>query len=133
MLELSQHKQPARTNRLFKQWMLVFLLIAALGLPLIGKAQVISYSGKKVTLQQVFAEIKKQTSYAVVFNPEQVDVSQLVQVNAKSMTLDQFMKALLAGLPLNYTIVGNTIVVFKKQKSCQKNWSSSSAQRIYRE
>ncbi len=92
----------------------LLLLIAAMGLPLKGLSQTMNYSSKKVTLQQVFAEIKKQTSHVVVFNPEQVDVTQTVPVNAHNQPLDAFMKTLLAKTPLNFTIVGTTIVVFRK-------------------
>ncbi|MBC9909534.1 SusC/RagA family TonB-linked outer membrane protein [Chitinophaga varians] len=92
----------------------LLLLIAAMGLPLRGLSQTMSYSSKKVTLQQVFAEIKKQTNHAVVFNPEQVDVTQTVPVNAHNQRLDDFMRTLLAKTPLGFTIVGTTIVVFRK-------------------
>ncbi|NML39878.1 SusC/RagA family TonB-linked outer membrane protein [Chitinophaga sp. G-6-1-13] len=92
----------------------LLLLVAAMGLPLRGLSQTMNYSSKKVTLQQVFAEIKKQTSHVVVFNPEQVDVTQTVPVNAHNQPLDAFMRTLLAKTPLGYTIVGTTIVVFRK-------------------
>ncbi|SKA38039.1 TonB-linked outer membrane protein, SusC/RagA family [Chitinophaga eiseniae] len=92
----------------------LLLLIAAIGLPLTGLSQTMNYSSKKVTLQQVFAEIKKQTDHVVVFNPEQVDVTQTVPVNARNQPLEAFMRALLAKTPLNFTIVGTTIVIFRK-------------------
>ncbi|MBC9932866.1 SusC/RagA family TonB-linked outer membrane protein [Chitinophaga qingshengii] len=90
------------------------LLLVVFCLPLRGLSQTMTYSGKKVSLQQAFAEVKKQTNYAVVFNPEQVDVTLTVPVNAHNQPLDAFMKALLAKTPLSYSIVGTTIVIFRK-------------------
>jgi TonB-linked SusC/RagA family outer membrane protein len=94
--------------------MVLFLVIAALGLPVEVLSQTITFSGKQVPLQQAFAEIKKQADYAVIFNPELINVNVLISVNAKKQPLEVFMKSILAKQSLSYTIVGTTIVVFPK-------------------
>ncbi|WP_212004888.1 SusC/RagA family TonB-linked outer membrane protein [Chitinophaga sp. HK235] len=114
MPELSHQQRNVPQQRRSVKQTIWLLLIAAMGLPLKGWSQTITFSSNKVSLQQVFAEIKKQTNYAVVFNPEHVDVNITVPVNAQKQPLDAFMKTLVAKLPLNYTIVGSTIVVFRK-------------------
>ncbi|WP_165806615.1 SusC/RagA family TonB-linked outer membrane protein [Chitinophaga parva] len=96
------------------------LLLVCLGISTKAGAQAITYSSKKATLQQVFAEIKKQSGYVVIFNPDQVDVSVTVAVNAQKQPLAAFLKTVLSGLPVTYNIVGTTIVIFRKTDAPQQ-------------
>ncbi|MFX1708942.1 SusC/RagA family TonB-linked outer membrane protein [Chitinophaga sp. CC14] len=114
MLKSRLYKRFAWRNRVFSRLIVFFLFTAALGLPVDVLSQTITFSGKQVTLQQAFAEIKKQANYAVIFNPELINVNVAISVNAKKQPLEVFMKSILAKQPLSYTIVGTTIVVFPK-------------------
>ncbi len=98
----------------FKKLSVVLLMAFCLGISAMAGAQTITYNSKKVSLQQVFAEIKKQTNYTVIFNPEQIDVTVTIPVNAKKQPLEAFLRSALSGMPVSYTIVGTTIVVFRK-------------------
>lgn len=75
----------------------------------------VTFSGKRVSLNQVFNEIEKQTKYDVLYNPAQVDTSVKISVNAKNQPLDAFLKTVLAGQPLVYSVVNTTIVVRKEE------------------
>lgn len=97
----------------------MLLMVFCLGISLKAGAQTITYSSKKATLQQVFAEIKKQSGYVVIFNPDQIDVTVSVSVNARNQPIATFLKSLFAGLPLKYSIVGTTIVVIRKTDDMQ--------------
>lgn len=106
---------------IFRKLVFLLLVAAALQVPLRGVSQTlpdnltITFSGKKVPIKQVFAEIKKQTKYDVLFNPDQVDTSATITINAKNQPIESFMKAILVGLPLSYTVIKTTIVVYVKQ------------------
>ncbi len=107
-------------NRLYGlRTILLFMAIAA-QIPAITSAQSapanvsVTFTGKKVTLKQVFTEIKKQTNYDVLYNPEQVDTLATITVNAKNQPIEAFLKNILAKQPLTYTFVNSTIVIFPK-------------------
>ncbi|NLR82378.1 SusC/RagA family TonB-linked outer membrane protein [Chitinophaga eiseniae] len=108
------YKRFARRNRLFKKLTVVLLMTFSLGISLQAGAQTITYSNKKASLQQVFAEIKKQSNYVVIFNPDQIDASVTIPVNAKNQPLEAFLKTIFSGMPVSYNIVGTTIVLFRK-------------------
>lgn len=114
MLKSRLYKRFAWRNRVFSRLIVFFLFTAALGLPVDVLSQTITFSGRQVPLQQAFAEIKKQANYAVIFNPELINVNVAISVSAKKQPLEVFMKSILAKQPLSYTIVGTTIVVFPK-------------------
>ncbi|MEZ2443248.1 SusC/RagA family TonB-linked outer membrane protein [Chitinophaga sp. RCC_12] len=114
MLRSRLYKRLCRRDRVFSRLIVLFLITAALGLPVHVLSQTITFSGKQVPLQQAFDEIKKQADYAVIFNPELINVNVAISVNAKKQPLEVFMKSILAKQPLSYTIVGTTIVVFPR-------------------
>lgn len=109
----SFHKRSTGRNRLFRKLTVMLVIAFCLGIFTKAGAQTITYSSKKATLQQVFAEIKKQSNYVVIFNPDQIDVTVSVSVNAKNQPLEAFLKTVFSGLPVKYNIVGTTIVVFR--------------------
>ncbi|MBO9728518.1 MAG: SusC/RagA family TonB-linked outer membrane protein [Chitinophaga sp.] len=113
-MPLCNQKWPTVKRKLRPQLVALFFIAIALIAPRKAISQTITYSSKKVTLQQLFTEVKKQTNYAVIFNPDKVDITATVAINAKNLPLEAFMRAALAKLPLAYTIVGTTIVVFYK-------------------
>lgn len=106
------YKQLDGRNPMFRKLTAFLFFIAAISLPLKGLSQTITFSGKQVPLQQAFAEIKKQANYSVIFNPEMVNVNVNITVNAKKQPLEVFLKVILAKYPMQYAIVGTTIVVF---------------------
>lgn len=83
-------------------------------------AQKITLSGQQIPLQQVFTEVKKQTGYAVIFNPELVDVKTKVTIKAKDQPLDAFMKAVFNGKVYTHAIVGTTVVITRKPENDPK-------------
>jgi len=116
-MPLCNQKRPTIKRKLLLQMAAFFFMGIAVIAPRKAISQTITYSSKKVSLQQVFTEIKNQVSYAVIFNPDQVNVNTTVAVNAKNQPIEEFIRAVLAKLPLTYTIVGTTIVVFPKTEN----------------
>lgn len=76
-------------------------------------AQKITLKGD-LTLQQVFAEIKKQTNYAVIYNPDVVDVRSRVSVDASKQPLESFIKTILIDFPYIYNVSGSNIIISKR-------------------
>ncbi len=116
-MPLCYQRPPAIKIKLLLQLAAFFFMVIAVIAPQKAISQTITYSNRKVSLQQVFTEIKKQVSYAVIFNPDQVDINTTVSVNAKNQPVEAFIRAVLAKLPLTYTMVGTTIVVFPKTEN----------------
>ena len=78
------------------------------------KAQKVTYSGKNLSLAQVFTEINKQTGYLFLYTNEMLQGSKPVDLNASNASLSEVLKASFADQPLTYAINNKTIVVTRK-------------------
>lgn len=96
-----------------RQRFLPVLMIICLA-PLFSTAQKVTLKGE-LSLQQIFAEIKKQTNYAVIYNPETIDVRGRVEVNASNQALEAFIKTILIDFPYTYNISGSNIIIMKRE------------------
>lgn len=94
----------------------ILLTVCCIHLMAAAGAQTISYSGKNVTLKDIFKAVKKQTGYLVVYNANQISGAQFVTVDAKDQPLTQFLNNVLKGKGLDYTIENKTIVVSPQKK-----------------
>ncbi len=83
-------------------------------------AQTVSFSGKNVSLRQIFTAIKKQTGYFVVFNANELQKSKPVTVTVKDEQLTNFLQMILEGQPLEFTIEKKTIVIGSKSPVSDK-------------
>ncbi|MHA4811421.1 SusC/RagA family TonB-linked outer membrane protein [Flavitalea flava] len=107
-------------KRFYRTLTIILLMAVVLQVPADAVAQsapanvYVTFSGKHVTLKQVFNEIKKQTNYDVLYNPEQVDTIATITVNAKNQPIEAFLKTILVKQPLTYTFINSTIVIFRK-------------------
>ncbi|MET6996914.1 SusC/RagA family TonB-linked outer membrane protein [Chitinophaga defluvii] len=101
---------------------MLFFFATALLFSMKGLAQTITLSGRQLSLQQAFDEIKKQTNYVVLFNPLLVDANTTVSLNVKKQPLEAFMQTIIGKSTkqaLSFTIVGTNIVIFPKARSTQ--------------
>ena len=69
-------------------------------------AQSIHYSGKEVKLDKVFAAVKQQTGYSIMYNPDLVGKAKPVSLEAHDMPLKNFLAAVLKGSGLDFTVEG---------------------------
>jgi TonB-linked SusC/RagA family outer membrane protein len=76
-------------------------------------AQKLTLNQRKVTIQHVFKEIKKQTGYDVFYLPEMLKPDQTIDASFKDTPLQQVMNKVLEGRDLTYTIDEKTIVIMK--------------------
>jgi TonB-dependent starch-binding outer membrane protein SusC len=95
----------------------ILLSVAVLQASANGYSQGITLSVKDVPLEKVFAEIKKQTGYNFVFTKQLLEGSHPVDLQVKNATLQQTLDKCLAGQPLDYDIINNTVVIKPKTPS----------------
>src|SRR5690606_28563213 len=74
-----------------------------------GISQTITYSGKDVSLEEVFAAIKQQTGYFVSYKASQIKKAKPVTIHGENMPLSQFLNRVLEKEQLGFTIEVNTI------------------------
>jgi len=87
------------------------LLITALHFSAKSASQTITFSGKDVSLEKVFAVIKKQTGYAVVYNADQLEKARPVSIRVTNIPLEGFLQQALNGQPFDYSIENTTIFI----------------------
>ena len=90
-----------------------FILFAFLQVSARTMGQV-TYSAKNVPLQTAFAEIKKQTGYAIFCNYSFLEKAKPITVTLKNASIDEAMQQVLKEQALKYTIEGKTIVIEAK-------------------
>jgi type II secretory pathway component GspD/PulD (secretin) len=79
-----------------------FLLAACLQVSAKVHSQTVSYSAREVPLEEVFPVIKAQTGYVVFCNANTLQGIKPVTITANNLALEDFLKELLKGLPLEY-------------------------------
>ncbi|HEX5025062.1 MAG TPA: STN domain-containing protein, partial [Agriterribacter sp.] len=97
---------------------LITLLLFALCLQVSARSysQKITISGKNISLDQVFKIIEKQTNYVFFFDEEGLRQAKPITINIKKATLTEALTLCFDGQPLGYNIVGNTIVISRKNQ-----------------
>jgi TonB-linked SusC/RagA family outer membrane protein len=92
---------------------LLFILLTAAFLQVSAKgtAQVVTYSGKNVSLEKVFAAVKKQTHYVFFYRNDDISRARPVTVNFQNAPLEKALDELFRNQPLRWSMMGNTIVV----------------------
>ncbi len=93
------------------------VLFLALGLmsAKAGTSQTISFSGKNVSLSEVFKAIEKQTGYTVFANKNSLKNVKDVSVSVRDMPLTEFLTMVFKDQHIDYEIRNKTI--FLKQKA----------------
>jgi TonB-linked SusC/RagA family outer membrane protein len=106
-LNLYLSRQNWLTMKIMAVFLTVFLIHAN------GRTQTISYSVKDMKLEKVFSYITKQTGYSVLYDYSLLKGTRPVTVEAKNMPLQQFMKQVLQGTELDFTMEDKMIVIQK--------------------
>jgi len=95
-----------------------FLLLAAiLQVSAHGTAQTLTWKGKDVPLTNVFSEIRKQTGYVCFYNKALLDERAPVTASFDHAPLAEVLKTILAGQPVSFEIVANTIVIKQREEA----------------
>lgn len=76
--------------------------------------QTVTYTGKKVPLQEVLTEVQKQTGYLVMSKSQLIKEAAPVTISAAQAPLEQFLTELFEGPHLDYSIENKTITIRRK-------------------
>ncbi|MBO9572410.1 MAG: TonB-dependent receptor plug domain-containing protein [Chitinophagaceae bacterium] len=95
------------------QFSAVFILGLCLQVAAAGHAQKMTFSGKDVSLNKIFAEVKKQTGFKTIYDRNLVN-DQTVSISAEDIPLQEFLDKVLIPLSMNYVIENKTIFVREK-------------------
>ena len=85
-----------------------------------GSPQRVTINLKDAEIKQVFAEIRKQTTYNFVYSDDQMDQMKKVTVNVKDEVVEKVLDLILSGTPYTYTIEGNAIAIVAKSEAVEK-------------
>ena len=99
----------------FMHLMIILTLGLCLSANAHGYSQKITLSERNATLQNVFKKIESQSGYNIVYREEWIDKSRRVNIHISDATLEQALNLCFSGLPLTYSVVGNTVVIKLKK------------------
>jgi len=91
---------------------ILMLLIALVQVSAKGYGQ-ISIKQKDASLESVLSLVKKQTGYSFFYDSKDVR-SAKVTINLSNVNLEQTLKELSRNMPLDFKIIGNTVLVKRK-------------------
>lgn len=77
-------------------------------------AQNITFSGRELSLKQVFSAVEKQTGYVLFSKKDQMTDTKPVTVSAHNLALTNFLDLVLKDQPFQYVIRGKTIFLSHK-------------------
>lgn len=90
-----------------------FLLVLCIQVNAEVFSQNISISGKKVTLEKVIAEVKKQTDLSFILNEDLFGKARPVDLNLQNTPVDEVLRTFFKNQPLGFSIKGGMIRVFE--------------------
>ena len=91
-----------------------FLLAACLQVSARGLSQTVTFSGRNVTLEKVFDEVKKQTGYVFFYDADLLKEARPVTIKAENVALEKFLTNLLEDQPLKFSIKNKNIIISRK-------------------
>ncbi|GEP95705.1 TonB-dependent receptor [Chitinophaga cymbidii] len=91
--------------------LVVLLTAACLQVSAHVSAQIITFSGKNVSLTKVFEEIRKQGNYQFLYNTHLLKQAKKIDLDVRNMPVKQVLDICMKDQLLTYVISGNTIVI----------------------
>jgi TonB-linked SusC/RagA family outer membrane protein len=95
----------------------ILLITGFLQIGLAASGQRVSLNAKNQSLEQVFKQIRSQTSYDFILDKKLLKKAKSVDVQLSNASLDEAMSQILAGQALEYSIQEKTIVIKEKAPS----------------
>lgn len=77
-------------------------------------SQTVTIQGTGLSLKTVIHTIRKQVGYEVLVPVSALEEIKQININAHSMPLEDFLKEILKDQPLNYRLIGKTIILERK-------------------
>lgn len=118
LVEGADNYRPHRTRRrtIIRAMKLTVILLTTcfLHVAASGLSQEITLKTKQLSLKQVFAAVKKQTGYVVVYNPDLIVNISPAAMDVVKKPLKDFLNEVLDPGQLTFTIKNTTIVISRK-------------------
>jgi len=109
-----------RKTLILMKLLIILTTIASLQAWSKTRSQTITLSVKESRLEEIFREIRKQTSYSFVYTKEQLSATHPVSIHVKNAGLEEVLGICFKDQPLSYTIEENQVVIReKKQESSE--------------
>lgn len=102
---------------LIMQLTIILLLVSFLQVSATAFAQNVTITGKNVSLQQVFKEIRRQTGYNFIYTNKVVKEASPVTLDIQNGSVSDVLDVCFSGQPLTYTIDEKIIIVSSKLPS----------------
>ncbi|HEV8081557.1 MAG TPA: SusC/RagA family TonB-linked outer membrane protein [Chitinophagaceae bacterium] len=80
-----------------------------------GYSQTITLTSKKVSLETVLKEIKKQTGYDAFYEDALLQEARPVDIRVRNITLKEFLDVYFKDQPLDYTLEGKNIIITRRK------------------
>jgi len=109
-----------KTNLRIMKLSAVILFACSLHVSATATSQKITFSGKKISIESIFHEVKKQTGYLIFCSYDLLDKTNSVTVNAKGIPLEIFLKEVLKDQNLDFAIENKTILILQAQSPPEK-------------
>lgn len=84
-------------------------------------AQTVSISGKQVSFKEIFSRLEKQTGYVVFYNTALLSKTTPIDLSLKNVTIEECLKIIMAGQPVDYEINSKTITIKEKATNVVSN------------
>lgn len=94
----------------------IILLLACLTVSARSNSQKVTFSGKDVSLEQVFSVVKKQTGYVFFYNYSLLQNARKVTLDVKDAPLQEVLALCFKDQPLDYVIENKTIIITERVK-----------------
>lgn len=94
----------------------VLLTVACMHVYAKGITQKVSFTGKNVTVEQVFAAIEKQTGYVVFFDYASLGGVKEVSVSVKDASITELLRACFKDEAVDFTVQGKSILISRKKQ-----------------
>jgi len=108
-----------KTLRIMKA-VIVMILVLCLQASAKTYSQELTLSLSNATLEKVFKEIQKQADYHFIYTKDQMEMANKVSLEVKNEKLETVLQVCFKGQPLTYTIDGNLVAVFIKDKQSEQ-------------
>jgi TonB-dependent starch-binding outer membrane protein SusC len=95
----------------------VLILVASLHVAARSTAQKVTYSGKDVDLPTVLSVIREQTGYVFFYDKKDLKDIEPISVSLKDVPVEDALRSILLGLPLEFELQGNTVFITRKTVS----------------
>ena len=113
LISLSRHFFTHQT-RLAMRLTVILLTIAFLQVSASGNSQTVNFSGKNVSLKEIFTVIEKQTGHVFFYDVALLREAKPVTIQLKNVSLEEALAAIFKSQPLTWVMENRTITILKK-------------------